>query len=271
MKRTLSLAITFAIACTARADHDIVIYGGSAAGVAAAVQAARMGKSAIIIEPGTHLGGLTSGGLGWTDTGNKAVIGGIAREFYQRLHKYYDTGQCLDLRQTGRLQTLPQGRRRVVGVRAEGGRGRCLRELLIGSEEWKWSSSERLERKSRRDFSLNGRITADHYGERPRLTRGKMFVDATYEGDLMAAANVTFAVRPRGELAIRRNAQWPRGEMADTRPPLHAQGLALPQARRPGHQDYCRASCRSSKPTAAADATACRPTATACACRLDPE
>ena len=66
---------------------DIVIYGGTSAGLAAAVQARRMGKTVIVLEPGTHLGGLTTGGLSWTDIGNKAVIGGIAREFYQRIKK----------------------------------------------------------------------------------------------------------------------------------------------------------------------------------------
>src|SRR5436305_3824902 len=69
---------------------DVVIYGGTSAGVGAAVQASRMGKSVVLIEPGKHIGGLTSGGLGWTDSGNKAVIGGISREFYQRVKKHYD-------------------------------------------------------------------------------------------------------------------------------------------------------------------------------------
>ena len=68
---------------------DLVIYGGTAAGVATAVQARRMGKTAVLIEPSQHLGGLTSGGLGATDIGNKAAIGGISREFYQRIKKHY--------------------------------------------------------------------------------------------------------------------------------------------------------------------------------------
>src|SRR6516164_2612048 len=70
-------------------QYDIVIYGGTSAGVAAAVQAARMGKTVVLIEPGKHLGGLPSGGLGATDIGNKAAIGGLAREFYQRIKKHY--------------------------------------------------------------------------------------------------------------------------------------------------------------------------------------
>src|SRR5512137_2395717 len=71
------------------AEYDLVIYGGTSAGVIAAVQAKKMGKSAVIVCPEKHLGGLSSGGLGWTDTGNKSVIGGLAREFYHRIYLHY--------------------------------------------------------------------------------------------------------------------------------------------------------------------------------------
>src|SRR5688572_6177989 len=71
-------------------EYDVVIYGGTSGGVAAAIQAARMGKTVVLIEPGKHLGGLTSGGLGATDIGNKKAIGGISREFYQRIKKHYE-------------------------------------------------------------------------------------------------------------------------------------------------------------------------------------
>ena len=70
--------------------YDIIIYGGTSSGVAAAIQASRMGKSVVLIEPSSRLGGLTTGGLGQTDIGNKQVIGGIAREFYQNIRQYYD-------------------------------------------------------------------------------------------------------------------------------------------------------------------------------------
>src|SRR5438093_878661 len=70
-------------------ESDICIYGGTAGGVAAAVQAARMGKKAVIAEFGNHLGGMSSGGLGATDIGNKAAIGGIAREFYHKVAQHY--------------------------------------------------------------------------------------------------------------------------------------------------------------------------------------
>ena len=70
--------------------HDVVIYGGTSAGIGAAVQAARMGKSVVVVSPDHHLGGLTSGGLGWTDSGRKEAIGGLAREFYRRIKAHYD-------------------------------------------------------------------------------------------------------------------------------------------------------------------------------------
>src|SRR5581483_6833539 len=73
------------------AGYDVVIYGGTAAAVTAAVQAKKMGKSVIMVSPDKHLGGLSAGGLGFTDTGNKAVIGGLSREFYHRVWQHYDT------------------------------------------------------------------------------------------------------------------------------------------------------------------------------------
>jgi NADPH-dependent 2,4-dienoyl-CoA reductase/sulfur reductase-like enzyme len=67
---------------------DLVIYGGTPAGVAAAVQAAADGAKVILLEPGPQLGGLTTGGLGASDVGDKRMVGGIAREFYRRIHDY---------------------------------------------------------------------------------------------------------------------------------------------------------------------------------------
>ena len=72
------------------AEYDVVIYGGTGAAIGAAVQAKRMGKSVVVVSPDKHLGGLSSGGLGFTDTGNKAVIGGVSREFYHRVWQHYD-------------------------------------------------------------------------------------------------------------------------------------------------------------------------------------
>src|SRR4051812_10743648 len=85
----LSLVIVFP-ASAAEKEFDVVVYGGTSGGVAAAVQAARMGKSVVLIEPGKHLGGLPAGGLGATDIGNKKAIGGVPREFYQRIKTHYE-------------------------------------------------------------------------------------------------------------------------------------------------------------------------------------
>ena len=68
---------------------DLLIYGGTAAAVIAAVQARRMGKSVLMVSPDQLLGGMSASGLGFTDAGNTAAIGGLAREFYQRLYDYY--------------------------------------------------------------------------------------------------------------------------------------------------------------------------------------
>src|SRR5689334_23470890 len=83
------LVFGFTLAASGAESADVCVYGGTAGGIAAAVQAARMGKSVWLVEPTQHLGGLSSGGLGATDIGNKAAIGGIAREFYHRIALYY--------------------------------------------------------------------------------------------------------------------------------------------------------------------------------------
>ncbi len=73
---------------------DVIIYGGTASAVMAAVQVKKMGKTVIVVSPDVHLGGLSSGGLGFTDTGNKEVIGGLSKEFYQRLFTHYDSDEA---------------------------------------------------------------------------------------------------------------------------------------------------------------------------------
>ena len=82
--------VIFTVFCTSSCENsqksapdkqfsaDVIIYGGNSAAVIAAVQVTKMGKKVILVSPDRHLGGLTSSGLGWTDTGNKAVIGGLA-------------------------------------------------------------------------------------------------------------------------------------------------------------------------------------------------
>src|SRR5438552_15719063 len=72
-------------------ESDICVYGGTSGGVAAAVAAARLGKSAVLVVFNNHVGGMSSGGLGVTDRGNVNSIGGLSREFYLRVGQHYGT------------------------------------------------------------------------------------------------------------------------------------------------------------------------------------
>src|SRR6185369_11156858 len=90
--RFLVTAIALSLASAAFAEtveSDICVYGGTSGGVIAAVQAQQMGKRVVLVEFGKHLGGLTSGGLTYTDIGNKGAVGGLSRQFYRALGKVY--------------------------------------------------------------------------------------------------------------------------------------------------------------------------------------
>lgn len=173
-------------------EADVVVYGGTSAGVIAAVQVQRMGHSAILIEPGTHLGGLTSGGLGATDIGNKRAIGGLSREFYRRVYQHY---------------TQPSA---WTWERPEGYRSDRQRS----GEDTMWTFEPHVAEQIMRTFVREAGVTLVE-GERLDLQQGvirdgtrivglrmesgrqfhgQRFIDATYEGDLMAGAGVSFHV-----------------------------------------------------------------------------
>ncbi len=87
--KAITLLIFPLLLCGQAREADVVIYGATSSGIAAAVQVKRMGKTVLVLDPGTHVGGLTTGGLGWTDIGNKQVVGGIAREYYRNIKTKY--------------------------------------------------------------------------------------------------------------------------------------------------------------------------------------
>ncbi|MGE0129574.1 MAG: FAD-dependent oxidoreductase [Blastocatellales bacterium] len=178
-------------------QYDLVVYGGAAAAVTAAVQAKIMGKTVIIVSPDKHLGGLSSGGLGFTDTGNKAVIGGLARDFYHRVWKRYNQPE------TWKWEKREQYGNKGQGTPAIDGENRTMWifephvaeevfEELIKEHKITVHRDEWLDRKNgvKKD---GARITSITTLSGKRYA-GKMFIDATYEGDLMAAAGVDYHV-----------------------------------------------------------------------------
>lgn len=188
--RTAVIALVLTGSPTFAAEFDIVVYGGTASGAAAAIQAARMGKSVVLIEPGKHIGGLTSGGLGWTDSGNKAVVGGISREFYQRVKKHYDNPAAWvhEKRETYRFYRPKDD---AMWTFEPSVAERILREMLAEAKVV-IELGQRLDR-AKVVRGADRRITSIE-AESGKIFRGKMFIDASYEGDLMAAAKVSYTV-----------------------------------------------------------------------------
>jgi FAD dependent oxidoreductase len=171
------------------ADFDVCVYGGTAGGVAAAIQAARMGKSVVLIEPSKHIGGLTSGGLGWTDSGDKAAVGGIAREFYQRVKKHYDKPTSWKFGKREDYKNYRPGDDAMWTFEPQVA-DQILRDML---KEHKVDvvTGERLKELI---FYLSGFRIGAVLTDSDKQYSAKVFIDATYEGDLMAKANVTFNV-----------------------------------------------------------------------------
>ncbi len=176
------------------ATYDVVVYGGTAGGAAAAVQTKRMGKSVLLIEPGKHIGGLTSGGLGATDIGNKAAIGGISREFYRRVRAYYSRPESwtrekpADYR-SGRASE--QGQEDAMWTFEPSVAERILREMLAEARV-PVLYQQRLDLRQPIE-KLSGNIVSLPL-ENGRSVRGRRFIDTTYEGDLMARAGVSYHV-----------------------------------------------------------------------------
>ena len=91
MKSLVLFAVGAAMsAAFAQEEFDVVIYGSSPAALTAAIEAQKLGKTAVIVCPEKRIGGLTTGGLGQTDIGNKAAFGGLARRFYRDVRRHYD-------------------------------------------------------------------------------------------------------------------------------------------------------------------------------------
>src|SRR4051812_9747527 len=198
MKLLLSFASASLLCFRASAaDYDVVVYGGTAAGVVAAVQAKKMGKSVVIVSPDIHLGGLSSGGLGFTDTGNKAVIGGLSRDIYHRVWMHYDQPTGWKWQKKEEYGNKGQGTPAIDGDErtmwifephvAEQIFEDYVRESDIPVQRDEWLDRTKGVKKDGARIAAITTLGGKTY-------TGKMFIDATYEGDLMAAAGVSYHV-----------------------------------------------------------------------------
>jgi len=188
---------------------DVIIYGGTSSAVSAAVEVARMGKSVIMVSPDKHLGGLSSSGLGFTDTGNKAVIGGIAREFYQLIYQHYQDPESWKWQKQSEYGNVGQGNPAIDGENhtmwifephaAEEAFEKMIKKSNVKVFRDEWINRETGVIKKRGSiFSLT---TVSE-----KTFVGKMFIDATYEGDLMATAGIRYTVGRESSNTY--NEQW---------------------------------------------------------------
>jgi len=169
---------------------DVIVYGGTSSAVTTAVQVARMGRSVLIVSPDKHLGGMSSSGLGFTDTGNKEVIGGLAREFYQLTFDHYQKPESWNWQKQSEYGNRGQGNPAIDGEK----RTMWIFEPHVAEEAFETMITQN-NITVYRDEWLNrqtGVVKKDGRIISIRTLSGKIFIDATYEGDLMASAGVSY-------------------------------------------------------------------------------
>lgn len=179
MKILFRLALLFLISSTALAQktYDICVYGGTSAGVIAAYTAKMQGKSVLLIEPTKRLGGLSSGGLGQTDIGNKYAITGVARDFYRRIGQHYGKFEQWTFEPHVALNLFNEYTDRAkVEVWYD------YRLFSVDSQKGKIQ-----------EITLENSIYPEP--KTNRTVRAKVYIDCTYEGDLMAKAGANTPLR----------------------------------------------------------------------------
>ncbi|MCU0778173.1 MAG: FAD-dependent oxidoreductase, partial [Akkermansiaceae bacterium] len=176
---------------------DVCVYGSTPSGVMAAVQAARMGRSVVLVTPDQHLGGMSGSGLGFADTGNTAVIGGLAREFHHRIWQHYEDPKAWNWQPRETFGNQGQGTRakndetKTMWVFEPHVAEQVFESLIkeyripVYREEW-------LDRAN--GVHKNGATLSQIIMLSGKQFIAKMFIDASYEGDLMAAAGVDYHV-----------------------------------------------------------------------------
>jgi hypothetical protein len=185
--------ILLVLACTnpnSKDKVDLIIYGGTSSGIVAAIQAKKMGKSVLVIEPSSHIGGLTTGGLGATDIGNKQAIGGLSRTFYEKVYEYYLNDEAWKYQE--RSNYFPNGLKDSSQWTFEPHVTLKIFQDWIAEYELDIILNERLDLSDGVTME-DQRITEIHM-ESGKTYSAKMFIDATYEGDLMALSNISYTL-----------------------------------------------------------------------------
>ncbi|WP_158843867.1 FAD-dependent oxidoreductase [Algibacter sp. L1A34] len=178
-------------------DADVIIYGGTSAAITTAVQLKRMHKSVLIVCPEKHIGGLSSSGLGFTDLGNKEVIGGISKEFYTSVYNHYQDEAAWNWQPRNEYGNEGQGTTAIdddlkTMWTFEPHVAENIFEKMVTDNDIKVIRNKWLDRNNGVEL-LDGKIVSITMLTGEKYT-GKIFVDGTYEGDLMAAANVNYHV-----------------------------------------------------------------------------
>ncbi len=181
MTRTLLFVICCVCGSSASAEtFDVVVYGGTAGGVIAAVSAAREGLKTALLEPGTHIGGMVSGGLSFTDFGKKEVIGGYALEFYQRVGQHYGMG----------------GYGNEVAWYHEPHVAEAIFREMLRKADVAVFEKHRLREKD--GVTKSGAEVRAVRLENGASFSAKIFIDSSYEGDLMAQAGISYTYGREG-------------------------------------------------------------------------
>lgn len=201
------LTLALCLGCSVAAGDptpDVVIYGATSAGVIAACQVERMGGTVVLVDPDGRLGGLSSGGLGATDIGHKGAVGGLSREFYRRVSRHYDRPEAW---RQERSEDYRGGARASDGEVMWAFEPHVAEQIFEGLIEEHGITVLRGERLDRSPDGI-GLARAEGSGgpsiqwiktESGRRIEGRVFMDATYEGDLMALAGVSYTVGREGE------------------------------------------------------------------------
>ena len=192
---------TFSQATETKSPHyyeaDIVIYGGTSSAVIAAVKAASLNRKVLLVSPDKHLGGMSSHGLGFTDSGHKDLVGGLANEFYAKIYDHYKDEAAWNIVSKEEFGNKGQGtpamdeHTQTMWTFEPHVAEKVFTDwvnhpnITVLADEW-------LDRN--RPLHINGKEIKGFYTLSGKLMKGKIFIDATYEGDLMAAAGVSFTV-----------------------------------------------------------------------------